>query len=72
MKSLFLAAFATNLLVDKAQAGLFFNDIRPRDYKTNRILDIHTGKLISNIKMANAMDFYHLNFCGSSVTHHFN
>ncbi len=72
MKSLILAAVTTScLLLDQAFAGIFFNDIRPRDYKQNRVLDIHVGKLISPIKMSNAVDFYHLNYCLSTGTHHY-
>ncbi len=67
-----MAAVTLSVLPDQALAGLFFKDIRPRDFPTNRILDIHVGKLISSSKMANAVDFYHLNYCASSGTHHFN
>ena len=53
------------LLSAIAEAGFLFQDIRPKSYKKERKLDIHTGNLFSPYTLT-THDMYYLNYCEST------
>ena len=65
MKSLTcVVASSAALLATVAEAGLIFQDIRPRSYKKERKLDIMAGNLYSPYTLT-VHDMYYLNYCDS-------
>jgi|FrelakmetLWP11LW_1041352.scaffolds.fasta_scaffold85661_1 hypothetical protein len=47
-----------------------FQDIRPRSYRDDSILDIHVGQLYSPF-YTKSYKFYYLNYCASTNVHHY-
>ena len=65
MKSLTcVVASSTALLATVAEAGILFQDIRPKSYKKERKLDIMTGNLYSPYTLT-VHNMYYLNYCDS-------
>ena len=65
MKSLTcVVASSTALLATVAEAGILFQDIRPKSYKKERKLDIMTGNLYSPYTLT-VHNMYYLNYCNS-------
>ena len=63
-------AAAASALSGVAQAGFFFNDIRPKSYKEGKTLDIHVSNLFSPQTLT-THDMYHLNYCQSTASHEY-
>ena len=68
MRACFLAA-TVSLLSTSGQAGILFDDIKPRTYKKERKMDIHVGQLHSS-RNTQTYDFYSLNYCASANNDH--
>ena len=50
--------------ITRVQAGLFFNDIRPKSYEEGKPINVYVGRLISQRTTAQH-NFYWLNYCTS-------
>ena len=59
-----VVANSAALLATVAEAGILFQDIRPKSYKKERKLDIMTGQLYSPYTLT-VHNMYYLNYCES-------